>query len=184
MLINLHCRHTVSPVCGMFVSYCWLDRNWPFSVIRPILVVNYLIPLCPILHYQNTSSLESLLWKVRYFILAFQWWCVRVRACVCVGVCMPVPDIPLDDSEHFLNHATSVLTDKNGLASSTSWLHLIWYVCSLFTDGEHHFVDTDTKLHKVAPAHWKDGNRGRTPMVTFTLFFRVKFYVDNINYLR
>ncbi|XP_013396442.1 tyrosine-protein phosphatase non-receptor type 13 [Lingula anatina] len=45
-------------------------------------------------------------------------------------------------------------------------------------DGEHTFIDPETKLHKVAPAGWKEPAKGQHSAVVFTVFFRVKFYVD------
>ena len=48
----------------------------------------------------------------------------------------------------------------------------------LLVDGEHIFLTDDTKLLKVAPQSWKDDKPGNMP---FTLYFRVKYYVENIN---
>ena len=54
----------------------------------------------------------------------------------------------------------------------------------LLSDGEHFFVDGETKLHKVAPKHWKDPGKNRSQLFAFTLYFRVKFYVDDIRLLK
>ncbi|XP_029954711.1 FERM and PDZ domain-containing protein 2 [Salarias fasciatus] len=45
-------------------------------------------------------------------------------------------------------------------------------------DNEFFFVDTDTKISKVAPDSWK-----KVPTSTFVLFFRVKFFVNDISLL-
>ncbi|XP_069012389.1 FERM and PDZ domain-containing protein 2 [Embiotoca jacksoni] len=45
-------------------------------------------------------------------------------------------------------------------------------------DNEFFFVDNDTKICKVAPDSWK-----KVPTTTFVLFFRVKFFVNNISLL-
>ena len=47
-------------------------------------------------------------------------------------------------------------------------------------DGEHFFIDSDTKLHKVSPEGWK----GNLPPVTFTVFLRMKFYPEYLPMLR
>ncbi|XP_061612268.1 tyrosine-protein phosphatase non-receptor type 13 isoform X2 [Phyllopteryx taeniolatus] len=43
-------------------------------------------------------------------------------------------------------------------------------------DNEFFFVDNDTKISKVAPDTWK-----KVPSTTFVLFFRVKFFVNDIS---
>ncbi|XP_057682737.1 tyrosine-protein phosphatase non-receptor type 13 isoform X2 [Corythoichthys intestinalis] len=43
-------------------------------------------------------------------------------------------------------------------------------------DNEFFFVDNDTKISKVAPDSWK-----KVPSTTFILFFRVKFFVNDIS---
>ncbi|XP_035998368.1 tyrosine-protein phosphatase non-receptor type 13 isoform X1 [Fundulus heteroclitus] len=45
-------------------------------------------------------------------------------------------------------------------------------------DNEFFFVDNDTKISKVAPDSWK-----KVPTTMFVLFFRIKFFVNNISLL-
>ncbi|KAJ0060173.1 hypothetical protein NL108_004014, partial [Boleophthalmus pectinirostris] len=45
-------------------------------------------------------------------------------------------------------------------------------------DNEFFFVDNDTKISKVAPDTWK-----KVPTTTFVLFFRVKFFVNDMSLL-
>ncbi|XP_037609808.1 FERM and PDZ domain-containing protein 2 isoform X1 [Sebastes umbrosus] len=45
-------------------------------------------------------------------------------------------------------------------------------------DNEFYFVDNDTKISKVAPDSWK-----KVPTTTLVLFFRVKFFVNDISLL-
>ncbi|XP_055085580.1 FERM and PDZ domain-containing protein 2 [Periophthalmus magnuspinnatus] len=45
-------------------------------------------------------------------------------------------------------------------------------------DNEFFFVDNDTKISKVAPCTWK-----KVPTTTFVLFFRVKFFVNDMSLL-
>ncbi|XP_070545261.1 tyrosine-protein phosphatase non-receptor type 13-like isoform X2 [Ptychodera flava] len=54
-------------------------------------------------------------------------------------------------------------------------------------NGEYFFLEPDTKLYKVAPDGWRDDvrrSKSTIPVLTFTLFFRVKFYAENISILR
>ncbi|XP_076073752.1 tyrosine-protein phosphatase non-receptor type 13-like isoform X3 [Mytilus galloprovincialis] len=55
---------------------------------------------------------------------------------------------------------------------------------SYINDGEHFFIDGDTKLHKVAPEGWKDGWKGNMPPLTFTVYLRMKFYPEHLGMLR
>ena len=48
----------------------------------------------------------------------------------------------------------------------------------LWSDNEFFFVDNDTKISKVAPDSWK-----KVPTTTFVLYFRVKFFVNDISLL-
>ncbi|KAF6723083.1 FERM and PDZ domain-containing protein 2, partial [Oryzias melastigma] len=45
-------------------------------------------------------------------------------------------------------------------------------------DNEFFFVENDTKICKVAPDSWK-----KVPTTTFVLFFRIKFFVNNVSLL-
>ncbi|XP_035853118.1 FERM and PDZ domain-containing protein 2 isoform X1 [Sander lucioperca] len=45
-------------------------------------------------------------------------------------------------------------------------------------DNEFFFVDNDAKISKVAPDSWK-----KVPTTTFVLFFRIKFFVNDISLL-
>ncbi|KAL5018640.1 hypothetical protein ScPMuIL_004362 [Solemya velum] len=51
-------------------------------------------------------------------------------------------------------------------------------------DGEHFFIESDMKLHKVAPSGWKDSGKGNMATITFTIYLRMKYYVDNLITLR
>ncbi|XP_059138710.1 tyrosine-protein phosphatase non-receptor type 13-like isoform X2 [Physella acuta] len=54
------------------------------------------------------------------------------------------------------------------------------YIC----EGEHFFLDADTKLHKVSPEGWKEGPKSHSPPVTFTLYVRIKFYPESLTDFR
>ncbi|KAL4617322.1 tyrosine-protein phosphatase non-receptor type 13 isoform X9 [Arapaima gigas] len=51
-------------------------------------------------------------------------------------------------------------------------------------DNEFFFVDSDAKLSKVAPEGWKEEPRKKKPDVHFNLFFRVKFFLDDVHFIQ
>lgn len=52
-------------------------------------------------------------------------------------------------------------------------------------DNEYFFVDPDLKLTKVAPEGWKEEPKKKTKAtVNFTLFFRIKFFVDDVSLIQ
>ncbi|XP_068439827.1 FERM and PDZ domain-containing protein 2 [Clinocottus analis] len=53
-----------------------------------------------------------------------------------------------------------------------------YFGLAFIDDNEFFFVDNDTKISKVAPDSWK-----KVPTTTFVLFFRVKFFVNDISLL-
>ncbi|KAM9716115.1 FERM and PDZ domain-containing protein 2 isoform 1-T1 [Menidia menidia] len=53
-----------------------------------------------------------------------------------------------------------------------------YFGLAYFDDNEFFFVDNDTKISKVAPDTWK-----KVPTTTFVLFFRIKFFVNDVGLL-
>ncbi|XP_062430305.1 tyrosine-protein phosphatase non-receptor type 13 isoform X2 [Rhea pennata] len=52
-------------------------------------------------------------------------------------------------------------------------------------DNEFFFVDPDIKLSKVAPEGWKEESKKKSkPPVNFILFFRIKFFVDDVSLIQ
>uniref|UniRef100_A0A8C3MBE1 Tyrosine-protein phosphatase non-receptor type 13 n=1 Tax=Geospiza parvula TaxID=87175 RepID=A0A8C3MBE1_GEOPR len=52
-------------------------------------------------------------------------------------------------------------------------------------NNEFFFVDPDLKLSKVAPEGWKEEPKKKNkPPVNFTLFFRIKFFVDDVSLIQ
>uniref|UniRef100_A0A3B3D4Y9 Protein tyrosine phosphatase non-receptor type 13 n=1 Tax=Oryzias melastigma TaxID=30732 RepID=A0A3B3D4Y9_ORYME len=49
--------------------------------------------------------------------------------------------------------------------------------------NEFFFVDPDAKLTKVAPEGWKEEPKKRRSDVPFNLFFRIKFFLDDVNFI-
>lgn len=55
----------------------------------------------------------------------------------------------------------------------------------LATDNEFFFIDPELKLTKVAPEGWKEEPKKKGKHVApFTLFFRIKFFVDDISLIQ
>ena len=52
-------------------------------------------------------------------------------------------------------------------------------------DNEYFFVDSDLKLTKVAPEGWKEEPKKKSKAsINFTLFFRIKFFMDDVSLLQ
>lgn len=66
------------------------------------------------------------------------------------------------------------LVSHTGLQEIQSYFGLTY-----MHDGEHFFLDQDTKLHKVAPDGWREGGKGQAA-ITFILFFRIKYYGNTV----
>ena len=53
------------------------------------------------------------------------------------------------------------------------------------SENEYFFVDPDLKLTKVAPEGWKEEpKRKGKAAVDFTLFFRIKFFMDDVSLIQ
>ncbi|XP_065452218.1 tyrosine-protein phosphatase non-receptor type 13 isoform X15 [Chrysemys picta bellii] len=62
--------------------------------------------------------------------------------------------------------------------------HHLFGLASL-KDNEFFFVDPDLKLTKVAPEGWKEEPKKKSKAtINFTLFFRVKFFVDDVSLIQ
>ncbi|NXF03789.1 FRPD2 protein, partial [Smithornis capensis] len=49
---------------------------------------------------------------------------------------------------------------------------------------EFFFLDEETKLYKVAPDGWNDQHKKKTSIINFTLFIRIKFFVNHFNVIQ
>ncbi|NWJ11103.1 FRPD2 protein, partial [Crypturellus undulatus] len=49
---------------------------------------------------------------------------------------------------------------------------------------EFFFLDDETKLYKVAPEGWNDQPKKKTSIINFTLFLRIKFFVNHFNVIQ
>lgn len=52
------------------------------------------------------------------------------------------------------------------------------------TENEFFFVDADAKLSKVAPEGWKEDPKKKKSDVSFNLFLRIKFFLDDVNLIQ
>ncbi|XP_075140709.1 tyrosine-protein phosphatase non-receptor type 13 isoform X2 [Leptodactylus fuscus] len=59
------------------------------------------------------------------------------------------------------------------------------FAFAMLRDTEFFFIDLDQKLSKVAPDGWKEDTKkkGKTG-VNFTLYFRIKFFVDDVSLIQ
>ncbi|XP_045426938.1 tyrosine-protein phosphatase non-receptor type 13 isoform X20 [Pipistrellus kuhlii] len=59
------------------------------------------------------------------------------------------------------------------------------FALALLKDNEYFFMDPDLKLTKVAPEGWKEEPKKKNKAtVNFTLFFRIKFFMDDISLIQ
>lgn len=58
----------------------------------------------------------------------------------------------------------------------SNWV--VFSFLSLYADDEYFFLDHETKISKVAPDSWKKGQ-----IISFLVFLRVKFFVDDISFI-
>ncbi|XP_071972670.1 tyrosine-protein phosphatase non-receptor type 13 isoform X3 [Engystomops pustulosus] len=59
------------------------------------------------------------------------------------------------------------------------------FAFAMLKDSEFFFIDLDQKLSKVAPEGWKEDTKKKGKAgVTFTLYFRVKFFVDDVSLIQ
>uniref|UniRef100_U3JYE5 FERM domain-containing protein n=1 Tax=Ficedula albicollis TaxID=59894 RepID=U3JYE5_FICAL len=49
---------------------------------------------------------------------------------------------------------------------------------------EFFFLDEETKLYKVAPDGWNDQHKKKMSIINFTLFLRIKFFVNHFNVIQ
>ncbi|XP_035382781.1 tyrosine-protein phosphatase non-receptor type 13 [Electrophorus electricus] len=55
---------------------------------------------------------------------------------------------------------------------------------AVLKDDEFFFIDSDTRLSKVAPDGWKDDPKKRRPDVNFRLFLRVEFFQEDVGFIQ
>ncbi|XP_067876801.1 FERM and PDZ domain-containing protein 2 isoform X2 [Heterodontus francisci] len=66
----------------------------------------------------------------------------------------------------------------------TNLVEHFYFGLAYLKDKEFFFLDHFTKLHKVAPSGWKDQPKKKTAIVNFTLFLRIKFFVENFSLIQ
>ncbi|XP_038592269.1 FERM and PDZ domain-containing protein 2 [Micropterus salmoides] len=64
------------------------------------------------------------------------------------------------------------------IVAHSNLMEHFYFGLAYLDDNEFFFVDNDTKISKVAPDSWK-----KVPTTTFVLFFRIKFFVNDISLL-
>ncbi|XP_043534741.1 FERM and PDZ domain-containing protein 2 isoform X3 [Chiloscyllium plagiosum] len=66
----------------------------------------------------------------------------------------------------------------------TNLVEHFYFGLAYLKDKEFFFLDHFTKLYKVAPSGWKDQSKKRTTIVNFTLFLRIKFFIENFSLIQ
>ncbi|XP_040885137.1 tyrosine-protein phosphatase non-receptor type 13 [Toxotes jaculatrix] len=64
------------------------------------------------------------------------------------------------------------------IVAHSNLMEHFYFGLAYIDDNEFFFVDNDTKISKVAPDTWK-----KVPTATFVLFFRIKFFVNDVSLL-
>ncbi|XP_034563107.1 FERM and PDZ domain-containing protein 2 isoform X2 [Notolabrus celidotus] len=64
------------------------------------------------------------------------------------------------------------------IVAHSNLMEHFYFGLAYIDDNEFFFVENDTKISKVAPDSWK-----KVPSTTFVLFFRIKFFVNDISLL-
>ncbi|XP_067344248.1 FERM and PDZ domain-containing protein 2 isoform X2 [Channa argus] len=64
------------------------------------------------------------------------------------------------------------------IMAHSNFVEHFYFGLAYIDDNEFFFVDNDTKISKIAPDSWK-----KVPTVMFVLYFRVKFFVNDISLL-
>ncbi|XP_059802371.1 tyrosine-protein phosphatase non-receptor type 13-like isoform X1 [Hypanus sabinus] len=66
----------------------------------------------------------------------------------------------------------------------TNLVEHFYFGLAYLKENEFFFLDLFTKLHKVAPNGWKDQSKRKTAIVNFTLFLRIKYFVENFSIIQ
>ncbi|XP_067828734.1 FERM and PDZ domain-containing protein 2 isoform X2 [Heptranchias perlo] len=66
----------------------------------------------------------------------------------------------------------------------TNLVEHFYFGLAYLKDKEFFFLDHFTKLYKVAPSGWKDQPKRKPAIVNFTLFLRIKFFVENFSLIQ
>ncbi|XP_048419336.2 tyrosine-protein phosphatase non-receptor type 13 isoform X2 [Stegostoma tigrinum] len=66
----------------------------------------------------------------------------------------------------------------------TNLVEHFYFGLAYLKDKEFFFLDHFTKLYKVAPSGWKDQPKKKTTLVNFTLFLRIKFFIENFSLIQ
>uniref|UniRef100_A0A4W3HDC8 Uncharacterized protein n=1 Tax=Callorhinchus milii TaxID=7868 RepID=A0A4W3HDC8_CALMI len=72
----------------------------------------------------------------------------------------------------------------NMVVAYTNLVEHFYFGLAYLKEKEFFFIDHETKLHKVAPDGWKDQSKRKSIIVNFTLFLRIKFFVENFSLIQ
>lgn len=80
--------------------------------------------------------------------------------------------------------ASDALNEDSRALSHWTVSRLITEPQILISGKEFFFLDEETKLYKVAPDGWNDQPKKKTSIINFTLFLRIKFFVNHFNVIQ
>ncbi|NXO04493.1 FRPD2 protein, partial [Rhinopomastus cyanomelas] len=69
----------------------------------------------------------------------------------------------------------------NTVVAYANLVEHFYFGLAYLKDKEFFFLDEETKLYKVAPDGWNDQSKKKTSIINFTLFLRIKFFVNHFN---
>uniref|UniRef100_UPI00398EDC33 FERM and PDZ domain-containing protein 2 n=1 Tax=Pristiophorus japonicus TaxID=55135 RepID=UPI00398EDC33 len=70
------------------------------------------------------------------------------------------------------------------VVAHTNLVEHSYFGLAYLKEKEFFFLDHATKLYKVAPSGWKDQPKRKHAIVNFTLFLRIKFFVENFSLIQ
>ncbi|XP_071668064.1 FERM and PDZ domain-containing protein 2 isoform X3 [Patagioenas fasciata] len=72
----------------------------------------------------------------------------------------------------------------NSVVAYANLVEHFYFGLAYLKGKEFFFLDEETKLYKVAPDGWNDQPKKKTSIINFTLFLRIKFFVNQFNVIQ
>ncbi|NXS96874.1 FRPD2 protein, partial [Jacana jacana] len=72
----------------------------------------------------------------------------------------------------------------NTVVAYANLVEHFYFALAYLKGKEFFFLDEETKLYKVAPEGWNDQPKKKTSIINFTLFLRIKFFVNHFNVIQ
>ncbi|XP_028941374.1 FERM and PDZ domain-containing protein 2, partial [Antrostomus carolinensis] len=72
----------------------------------------------------------------------------------------------------------------NTVVAYANLMEHFYFGLAYLKGNEFFFLDEETKLYKVAPDGWNDQPKKKSSIINFTLFLRIKFFVNHFNVIQ